>query len=651
MSAYSSMKIPSGACAFDFAVTPSASCKSESVSATLLSPPQPSAVGKEWLSTLTVSEEQQLRDALLHSIVKCMQIQSSLYRLLLLKLQARVVAASDEQTGPQCSATSDLPKVPSVGKLAEKLNYWANEQPTSKELNLNDAVEVSGKERMEKRPDSSKTPSTVNSREKQSDFSKAAKKESVGEGLKYVPEDFYSPGKFSVHGPDVELNNAVKTFGKDSYRESVNDSATELLCEIKEPLEALVHCADIQRSLCQNLITVNVITSEGTLSDSSGKRRELYVKQEINDDKVDMLEIQSKLDEITLKTKLECNYVRNPYSGQHLKPSTSTDVLRHILRKRPFSLGFDGDFASVRELPHGRGTLKTTSDELLYTGDWCKGQRHGKGKSLIFSLSDGSHSTAQHGFYIGGWKHNMRHGFGKMVFSSGAVYEGQWKFDKMTGYGTLNLPDGTIQEGTWKDGTLHGCAVFIWPHGVTEYREYDACRGQLSSCKIEKETAETLSRMSAIHSQLRKVRDCVTELRYENRFVTEQLNALKEENAAMFTKLHTFALEIRKSYEEQWERETRKQRVDVENALKVAEESQSNAEEAAKLRKELEETKGALMCQICFTRPRDCIILPCSHLLYCGVCVNEHKSKGGLRCPACSGTINSEILCNVNHSF
>ena len=70
-----------------------------------------------------------------------------------------------------------------------------------------------------------------------------------------------------------------------------------------------------------------------------------------------------------------------------------------------------------------------------------------------------------------------RHGRGKMMFSSGAVYEGQWQFDKMTGYGTLKLLDGTIQEGTWKDGSLHGCAVFTWPHGVAEYREYDASRG------------------------------------------------------------------------------------------------------------------------------------------------------------------------------
>ena len=63
-----------------------------------------------------------------------------------------------------------------------------------------------------------------------------------------------------------------------------------------------------------------------------------------------------------------------------------------------------------------------------------------------------------------------------MTFSSGAVYDGQWQFDKMNGYGTLKLPDGSVKKGTWKDGSLHGCAVFTWPHGVAEYREYDAGR-------------------------------------------------------------------------------------------------------------------------------------------------------------------------------
>ena len=77
-----------------------------------------------------------------------------------------------------------------------------------------------------------------------------------------------------------------------------------------------------------------------------------------------------------------------------------------------------------------------------------------------------------------------RHGHGQMTFSSDAVYEGQWLFDKMTGYGTLKLPDGTIQEGTWKEGSLQGCALFTWPHGVTEYREYDTIRGRETQVKV-----------------------------------------------------------------------------------------------------------------------------------------------------------------------
>ena len=175
--------------------------------------------------------------------------------------------------------------------------------------------------------------------------------------------------------------------------------------------------------------------------------------------------------------------------------------------------------------------------------------------------------------------------------------------------------------------------------------------GQLSSCAIEREATEKLSRLSSIQSQLLNLQGCVTELRDEKRFIAEQLNTLNTEHVDLFPKFQDFALEIRRNYEEQWERVTQKHREELDNAVKASEEAQSkSAEEIAKLKKELEESKGALMCQICFTRPRDCIILPCSHLLYCRVCVHEHKSKGDSRCPTCRGTINSEILCNVNHS-
>ena len=157
--------------------------------------------------------------------------------------------------------------------------------------------------------------------------------------------------------------------------------------------------------------------------------------------------------------------------------------------------------------------------------------------------------------------------------------------------------------------------------------------------------------MSSIRSQLLNLRECVLELKDEKRFLTEELNTHKMEHAEMVNKVHTFVFGIRKNYEQQWERESQKQREELDQALKAAEESRSKrTEEVVKLKKELEETKGALLCQICFERRRDCIIFPCSHLLYCRKCVAEHKTKNDPRCPTCRGPINSEILCNINHS-
>lgn len=229
------------------------------------------------------------------------------------------------------------------------------------------------------------------------------------------------------------------------------------------------------------------------------------------------------------------------------------------------------------------------------------------------------------------------------MFFSGAVYDGQWKFDKMTGYGTLTLPDGSVQKGTWRDGKLHGCAVFTWPHGVSEYSKYDELRGQLFSCTREKQTTTSMPDMGAIYPQLLTLQRTLSELIKERHFLRKDVTALKKKTAEMITKAQVHTSEFRKRYQEQMVTSYGKQLNDAEKALKAA------TEEAAQLKKELEETKAALVCQICFSRPRDCILLPCSHLLYCRVCVSEQRKNGDSRCPTCRNTINSEILCNVNH--
>ena len=82
----------------------------------------------------------------------------------------------------------------------------------------------------------------------------------------------------------------------------------------------------------------------------------LYFSESKCEERVDMLAVQSKLDEVTFKTQMGCNYARNPFSNQPLQLSTSIDVLHF-----------------VGLLPHGRGTLETTTGDFIYSGDWCRG--------------------------------------------------------------------------------------------------------------------------------------------------------------------------------------------------------------------------------------------------------------------------------------
>ncbi|XP_067050295.1 uncharacterized protein [Acropora muricata] len=630
--------------------------------------PEDSCVGKEPLSSVT--SKLQLRDTLVQNIVRCRKIQNSLYRLVLLKLQSHATGVTRDHTDSSYKENSasktersvanenntagdpsmeDLTgtvhgasEVPSTESEAEGLNDslvcpseknevenadYAATDVVGAELNINNAPEVST---MESKVDPSG----------ESDVSKAANENSSS--VQENEED-------SVHDvPSTQGSSSASSPGNVSSDKSQVSRLCRraFLCALKEPLDTLVRCTEIQRSLFHNLTMVNNTSSEEAVLISQRKRLScLNNIEELNcKEFADFLLVKSKFEERTLinKNKMDCTYARNPFSNKQPRRATNEDILqgRNV---RPSILAGSNEFTDNwfwRDIPHGSGSLKTPSGEPIYSGDWCEGKRHGKGKGVIFSLSTVGQFAAEHGVYSGEWKRNMRHGRGNMMFFSGAVYDGQWKFDKVTGYGTLKLPDGSIQEGTWRDGKLHGCAVFTWPHGVSEYREYDATRGQLSSCTREKQTTNSMAQMVSIYPQLLNLQETLSELIRERHFLRKDVAALKKENAEMITKAQIHTFEFRKRYQEQMVTSYEKERNDAEKALKAATEE---------LKKELEETKAALVCQICFLRPRDCILLPCSHLLYCRVCVREHRENGDSRCPTCRGTINSEILCNLNH--
>ena len=172
--------------------------------------------------------------------------------------------------------------------------------------------------------------------------------------------------------------------------------------------------------------------------------------------------------------------------------------------------------------------------------------------------------------------------------------------------------------------------------------------GQLSSCKITKEAAENVSQKSSIRRQLLNLRECVNELKDEKRFLTEQMNTYKLQHSEAFSTVITTLDRMQTSFSTRQKQDLKNQQEECDKKMKQAE--SKSAERIRELEKELEQTLNAQQCQICFERPRDCIIMPCTHLLYCRTCVSVHKRKGGSRCPACRGPISGEILCNVNHS-
>ena len=173
--------------------------------------------------------------------------------------------------------------------------------------------------------------------------------------------------------------------------------------------------------------------------------------------------------------------------------------------------------------------------------------------------------------------------------------------------------------------------------------------GQLSSCEIDEDTAGRLSQMSCIRSQLSNLRECLTRLKQENLGLKDEMKTLKTQEAEMARIYQSSLGEIRQSFIAEREQDCQKLREEFEKKLKVAETSSSDSvEKIRELEKDLEQSREAQLCQICFERLRDCIIMPCTHLLYCRTCVTRHKKKSDSRCPACRGPISGEILCNVN---
>jgi hypothetical protein len=98
---------------------------------------------------------------------------------------------------------------------------------------------------------------------------------------------------------------------------------------------------------------------------------------------------------------------------------------------------YEGDVLAGR--PHGwgryygQGPDPARGLQLLYEGEYFKGQRQGQGTA---------HYGAPGEKYVGQWAAGQRHGQGRLEFANGDVYEGAWRRGRRHGAGVLLVKGG-----------------------------------------------------------------------------------------------------------------------------------------------------------------------------------------------------------------
>ena len=249
-------------------------------------------------TALSISEAKQLRDALLGSIVKCTQIQNSLYRLLLLKLQAYITGPSD--TGVEYSDESaSLPKTSGMENAEECVlngaqlvnidskhtkstgvcldNITSEYDTLGATGGLDDASKISdGRgigERKDVIVDTLRVDKTGKNPSKASSTDDAVVENPHGLTQAAVVEnavDDVCSDTSSVYSKEVAAIDASKAPNTENVEKCLSGAPLTLLCELQDPLNALIRCADIQRELFQSVMTLNELKTKEA-SDLSAK--------------------------------------------------------------------------------------------------------------------------------------------------------------------------------------------------------------------------------------------------------------------------------------------------------------------------------------------------------------------------------------------
>jgi serine/threonine protein kinase len=137
------------------------------------------------------------------------------------------------------------------------------------------------------------------------------------------------------------------------------------------------------------------------------------------------------------------------------KAKREAAIARAAAKAKAEKAAAEAEIIRLDSLKKGKPITLPNGD--IYTGDWIRGERTGKG---ILKLKNGE-------IYQGDFVKGVRTGKGTLKMLNGNIYSGSFKNNEYNGSGIIRFPDGFRIEANWEKGKYNGVVTQIDSQGET----------------------------------------------------------------------------------------------------------------------------------------------------------------------------------------
>ena len=184
--------------------------------------------------------------------------------------------------------------------------------------------------------------------------------------------------------------------------------------------------------------------------------------------------------------------------------------------------------------PNGEGCEE--SEDYIYSGEFLKGKKHGKGKiewkdgtwyegNFIAGRIEGKGKKHfLENDYEGDWKANRMHGLGVLIWPNGDRYEGGMVLGYQEGYGVFKSASRKYS-GHWKSGKEHGNGKLeengeilegFWDNGELENKSSIVYEEKSLTVQVDTETIQIPEKISKKYEKVINVWKSIKKFKYDS---------------------------------------------------------------------------------------------------------------------------------------